>query len=1827
MKKHFLIMAFVMINSINMLFGIDSNPSMSRIYGTQYTPGIADTQLPGQLGYLVPSGIFGTNGSLSLAAQVPGAQAAALQVLDTGMIAVLCNDTSNSYMVQYTAQGAVNTNFATSTGNKLTLSNLKNPALSMTIDKQNRFLISGSDDASSLPWIRRITPAGGVDTTFTFVDGVSWTASGVINQLGIQTSGKIIAVGHNGTYAMVARYNLDGSIDGTFNAGGYVILNGGASGSATLPTSTTPLQNVIIDAQNNIYCAYLASSSSVAVIRLTQTGLIDTSWHSGTPVNLSYLTGSALVSNQLRMIRNALGDIIVAIPSGTPTVIKATSINAADGTAGTFVNFTTSGGVFSTNSYSLFALQADSNGYVYLLGSNLTTVQMTVIRCTSAGILDTAFHNGTGVNFFWPAGSAPSSFANINTASLAPDGQIFTAGAQLDSGTTTPYVSSLYNNQYALQVAQFPQTQEQGTTDITFGLTGTENYLGVVSPYIGLYRASLQQKIETVTELINGYILVGMNGYTNTNNYTSMMLVRLNAAGLIDTTFGGGTGKIVIPNLTTGVSEYITNVLEDGSGNLYVSGYSSAGALFRKYDSTGTLIWNSDYLVAGYQGLGTGFESATQAFLFLGGPSNTGQIKAYSATDGTTDTSFHSAGSTPGTILATDFPSNILNLGPLHNGVISESGNIFVAYKNTVTSKIDVASIVNSGAGVAWVTTNIFSAYPVTADNVRVAFNNDGNIVVAASYGTNFLVSVLNISNGQKTPHYNSPLVIPCGTSLQLKQVIGISDNTIILVGCDTAGDGAMLAVRVSDTGTLDTTFDAQGPVPGIVSLKVGDQIADFYARVASGITVQSHTGINQGNLILAGYEQMFSTSATPMILRLFGMPGTTQVKSFPLTTVVAGGFDTTYGGGDGIAQTYVLGATTPAANQEVRSMRELIGTQIMTVITDNTTSISYTQRLNADGSIDTTYGDGLGIAITKLAGTEAVNNMVFDSLGNMLVVGSNDTYGGYLKRIFSNGNMDPLFGGYTGASASAAYPVGTAYGLMDSVNACQELTNGNIVVVGSLQGVGTIQVLNATGSVVTNFGIAGQVMYGVNATSVSVDPSNNMYIAIAYLDTDMTTKKAGILKLDSNGNPVTTFGVNGFVSSAIANIDNYNSLRTGFDTAYNVIIAASFGNANGKVAVNRFTATGGVDMTFHSGSQLEIEFPTATNVIVTGLVVLQDDKVLVSGYQQDDSTPAFNMEFIACVDVSGELDANFGAGSIPGLVTFQIAGAVQLARRLTDLNVQTDGNILLCGGEVPVVDQETPLTFRLYGYPDVQPVPQFTGLQLTLPSPLNIAFNPTGAIPGISPTPIIPNVSQLGNIVVDSSGFALVGGVTSTGLFVVVRYLRDGLLDPDFGIDGVAQSTTPITDLAGGYLAVDADDNIYIGAIGSTQQLIVARLNFHGELDPDFGTGGVAVSATITNLSGGGFVTVDSTQKPLVGGYTSDGNLVVTRFTTAGGPDSTFASGNYASIAVAGLTSGGSLVTNRLNNVFIGGLTLDGNMTVVKLDATGSLATYGTSGIASTGVISGLIDGGSVGLDSNNNIVIGGLTSNQVFVVARFLATGFLDPLFNEQGVVPGIAYSKPLDILNVFGNLTIDSNDNVITGGTAVAYDGSKSMIITRFTSVGNLDTILSTFGMATTGAIPNFSNGGVVATDVYDNIFMAGLTDLPGFVVAQMYSGQEIFIADPNELSPRNFTILYYGNSKPFLYSVLAPEFYGDLIVEPIAQTGVLANVIEVIEAYYLTYYNQPGWNTVWHAYRMLANLEESRIALNILYPDHAYQIDSFFTKFSARIESMRFGLLLD
>ncbi len=159
----------------------------------------------------------------------------------------------------------------------------------MTFDFQDASISSGNTKASwknsGLSWsagdrvqLRLSDPnrAGGLDRTFG-IGGKLTTAfnpaASEIHDIVEQPDGKIVAVGyaHNGTNKdfAIARYNPDGSLDGSFGTGGRVLTDFG---------STDEARAVALQSDGKIVVAGLASVSNLydfAVARYTPNGTLD----------------------------------------------------------------------------------------------------------------------------------------------------------------------------------------------------------------------------------------------------------------------------------------------------------------------------------------------------------------------------------------------------------------------------------------------------------------------------------------------------------------------------------------------------------------------------------------------------------------------------------------------------------------------------------------------------------------------------------------------------------------------------------------------------------------------------------------------------------------------------------------------------------------------------------------------------------------------------------------------------------------------------------------------------------------------------------------------------------------------------------------------------------------------------------------------------------------------------------------------------------------------------------------------------------------------------------------------------------------------------------------------------------------------------------------------------------------------------------------------------------------------------------------------------------------------------------------------------------------
>jgi uncharacterized delta-60 repeat protein len=335
----------------------------------------------------------------------------------------------------------------------------------------------------------------------------------------------------------------------------------------------------------------------------------------------------------------------------------------------------------------------------------------------------------------------------------------------------------------------------------------------------------------------------------------------------------------------------------------------------------------------------------------------------------------------------------------------------------------------------------------------------------------------------------------------------------------------------------------------------------------------------------------------------------------------------------------------------------------------------------------------------------------------------------------------------------------------------------------------------------------------------------------------------------------------------------------------------------------------------------------------------------------------------------------------------------------------------------------------------------------------------------------------------------------------VVVRYAADGSLDGTFGGgDGIVTATVGSASIAAG-LAIDSVDRITVG--GATRNtegetdFAVLRYTPTGELDGTFGGGdGIAVTdiGSIGDLAGS--VVSDGSGRIVVAGSTGNccgetEDFAVARYDSAGSIDGTFGGGD--GIVLTDFPTDSRDVGNDValddqgRAVMVGETSVDGQegFLVARYDASGSLdPSFGGDGIVLTDV-SGVETerANAVTIDSLGRIVVAGSswTDNYYdFTLARYNPDGSLDTSFGGDGVVT--TTFQPYLTDDVANAVAIDSQDRIVAGGSS-----EGSFALARYNPDGSLDLGFGGGDGKTTGKVAGDVSSMVLEAD--DDIVLVG------------------------------------------------------------------------------------------------------------------------------------------
>ncbi len=434
--------------------------------------------------------------------------------------------------------------------------------------------------------------------------------------------------------------------------------------------------------------------------------------------------------------------------------------------------------------------------------------------------------------------------------------------------------------------------------------------------------------------------------------------------------------------------------------------------------------------------------------------------------------------------------------------------------------------------------------------------------------------------------------------------------------------------------------------------------------------------------------------------------------------------------------------------------------------------------RYNADGSLDTSFGDG-GLVVTAVnGGTDVAYGAVVQPDGKLVVVGSADSVttfddsgaatavqpGGFaLVRYNADGNLDATFG--TGGMVVTSF--GTpdqGVGVADAVALQPE---GGIVVGGSAPGTdpsgneqsseSTLARYTADGALDDTFGNAGVVQLSFGGADA---------VGTVSTQSDGTILATGTSYQDGAG--VMTDGSGPYTLSVTVQLNADGSLDTSFGDGGELIAGQpdSQGQPGGDGGSGSGSGTVG-----DGGNAFDPGAVIPPGWAVNEQVTQPDGKVIVVGSAYDAATSAQDFA-VARFNADGSLDTTFGTG---GLVVTPFATPDFNAASADVVALQPDGGIVV-GGSAPGTDPSG----------SKQPS-EFTLARYTADGALDSSFGNGGIVQvsfggedQVDTVAIQPD----GTIVATGTSFAS-GSQSSYTLSVTVQLNPDGSLDSSFGNGG----------------------------------------------------------------------------------------------------------------------------------------------------------------------------------------------------------------------------------------------------------------------------------------------------------------------------------------------------------------------------------------------------------------------------------------------------------
>jgi len=637
--------------------------------------------------------------------------------------------------------------------------------------------------------IDRRLPDGGIDSTYG-KNGFSVPVDMVQPSAALQSDGKLVVVGattSTNSAFIIARFNTDGELDGSFGDKGVTITDAGSE--------TDALSSVVIQSNGKIVAGGQSSRNGInqfALIRYVKDGTVDT----------SYGSQGLVITN----FGNACNINSIALQTDNKIVAAG---NYNNGSAGDFAiarylntgaldpSFNGNGEVTSnfgnSDNASSVAIQEDGKIVVggYYTDPSYNS-HFEIARYTANGSLDSSFNGSgvTGTNF----GTNDEYLAAI---ALQSNGEIIAGGYA-------------YNGEGASEFA-LARFHVNGLADSSFGTNGQ-----VVDPVA----SNDYDILNCLTIAPNGQILSG--GYTETNTNNLFTISRFNINGSLDSSFGSD-GNLL--GYYPGNARYYDGAMVQNDGKIVVNGYTYAGGPTSDYFLTRFKQDGSTDLAYGNNGIAStnGYNAVMQTdgkvveSNYYSGSTGSEIILSRYNTNGSPDLTYGTNG-----IVLSDFFGGSESYGPT---AIQPDNKVVVAgyiYTNTgsdlLLARYNTDGTPDATFGTGGAITAEFEPYN---NATTIAIGKDGKILIGeACYTASFqLVIVLARfnSNGAIDSSFaqNGSMTLSIGASA-FPGTVALQADGKILLAYETSPSNYpfySFVTRFHSSGVTDSLFGTNGTI------------------------------------------------------------------------------------------------------------------------------------------------------------------------------------------------------------------------------------------------------------------------------------------------------------------------------------------------------------------------------------------------------------------------------------------------------------------------------------------------------------------------------------------------------------------------------------------------------------------------------------------------------------------------------------------------------------------------------------------------------------------------------------------------------------------------------------------------------------------------------------------------------------------------------------------------------------------------------------------------------------------------------------------------------